>query len=150
MYGDLVPHEKHSSENIALVQPPPGAAALVSSSTGNLEEIPVSNSFILALLRRLRKLNSSVVEDEVRQLLKRAQQKNQEQSRDTEFATHVCVIEEELEREKLKRLLETVRSEEFQSIVRSEHFFSVGKDTDGRIIGNTENLRLFNSVGAVD
>ena len=110
----------------------------------------MSNSFILALLRRLRKLNSTVVEDEVRVLLKRAQQKNSEQSRDTEFATHVCVIEEELEREKLKQLLETVRSTEFQELVRSERFFAVGKDADGRILANSENMRLFNGIPPLD
>lgn len=90
----LVAHDTHDSSVIAFVPGPTTAS----------EEVPVSVAFILALLRRLRRLfsNSNVIESEIRALLTRAQTKNKGGCRDTEFATAVSIVEEEMEREKLR------------------------------------------------
>jgi hypothetical protein len=64
------------------------------------EPIPVHKSFVLALLRRLRRISAPQIVATLRQMLTERQQKDQN-GRDTELAMHVSIVEEELFRERI-------------------------------------------------
>ncbi|CAD7944987.1 unnamed protein product [Amoebophrya sp. A25] len=106
-HGTLMPHEKHEANVIAYVQ-----CGSAQSGTTTQEAVPLSPSFILALLRKLRRLWSPVIEKEIRALLQRAQEKSADRCRDTDFAWCVEIVEEELERDHLKRRLAAEEKQE--------------------------------------
>ncbi|CAD7957434.1 unnamed protein product [Amoebophrya sp. A120] len=120
-HNTLVAHETHDADSIALL---PGVVASAGSSSGSgagasssssshqpqgilgMDAVPCSTTFTLALLRKLRRLGSPIIEQEIRNMLQRAQEKNKEQCRDTQFAWSVAIVEEEMARDRLAALLE--------------------------------------------